>query len=88
MKGKNEKVNEKEEIYPKNLVDEDFDIEEKTMSIFYDKQKNQYTIRIPKEFAEGMKLDPAKHKFKFTLITPSHKNKDEKIQLKGEIIND
>lgn len=60
-------------------------IEEKLMTIFYDKSRDQYTIRIPKNYVKTLNIDPKKHKFKFILTIPSVKSKDKKIKLKGEL---
>ena len=60
-------------------------VEEKEMKIFYDKNKDQYTVRIPKEFANAVSLNPKKNKFKFTLITPSLEEKNQETKLKGEL---
>ena len=43
----------------------------------------QYTIRIPKEFADSFGLDPEDHEFKFVLKF----NEDGKHILQGEVVN-
>ena len=55
--------------------------EEKEVSIIYDKK--QYNIRIPKDFADEVGINPNKNKFKFTLI---YSLKDKKSRLIGEFI--
>lgn len=49
----------------------------KDVKIIYDGR--QFTIRIPKSFAEKIALDPKKHKFLFMLIPPSDTEKEMKL---------
>mgnify|MGYP001575009938 CR=1 FL=1 len=77
----------KDEKLIEGLISSEPDKEERIKKIIYDKIKDQYTIRIPLEFANIIKIDPKKHRFKFTLVTPSLKSKNTKIELKGELID-
>jgi len=80
-------MSKKQKKYPKKLISPESYIEEKSMKIFYDKTRQQYTVRIPREFAETLKINLKKDKFKFLLITPPLKDKSQKTRLKGELTN-
>ena len=58
--------------------------ETETASIIYDGK--QFTVRIPKRFAEVMLLDPSKDKFEFTLKRPSPKEYQKMPELTGRVI--
>ena len=55
---------------------------EREVSIIFDKK--QYTIRIPKNFAEKIALNPNVDKFLFKLKIPS--NTEEDMKLTAELI--
>jgi len=59
---------------------------DKTVKIIDD--GTQLSIRIPKDFAEVLKLKENKNKFrfKFTFIKPAYASKDNTPKLKGELI--
>ncbi|MCX6817663.1 MAG: hypothetical protein NTU57_02305 [Candidatus Aenigmarchaeota archaeon] len=52
--------------------------------IIYDGR--QYSIRIPKKFAEALKLDPKNDRFEFNMEIPPFKAKDNKPKLIGKLI--
>jgi len=51
---------------------------EKEVSIIYDKK--QYTIRIPKNFAEKIALNPQTDKILFKINIPSNPEEEEKFK--------
>lgn len=68
----------------KEFLSHDGQTEEKVTSIIYDKR--QYSVRIPKKFAESLEINPKTDKFKFTLIIhPALKG--DLPELRGEIIH-
>ena len=77
----------REQSIKRKLIEEPED-EHKEMSIIKDKQ--QYSIRIPRDFATTLQNslgDLEKLKFRFTLTIPPLKSQD-KPKLKGELINE
>jgi len=70
----------------KVLASEDAEPIEKVVKIIDD--GTQLSIRIPKDFAEVLKLKENKNKFrfKFTFIKPAYASKDNTPKLKGELI--
>ena len=60
--------------------------QEKTAKIVYD--GTQYSIRIPKEFAEVLNLKEKKDDFvfKFTFVKPPYTSEDNTPKLRGELI--
>jgi hypothetical protein len=60
------------------------EVVEKVVSVIYDKK--QFSIRIPKEFAEAIGLDEETDKFRFKLTKPPF-DKGEPT-LSGELIQD
>jgi len=66
------------------LLKETPEPETKTVALIFDGK--QFSVRIPREFAGIMRLDKAKHKFKFVLTRPSPLDEKGEPTLKGEII--
>jgi hypothetical protein len=60
--------------------------EEKAVPIFYDGR--QYSIRIPKKFADALEISTEKDKFLFKLIVKPQENGGINISLNGTYIKD
>gem|GEM_PF-7084009 len=59
---------------------------ERVMALIFDGK--QYSVRIPREFTDILKLDKKKHKFKFRLTLPSPLDEAEEARLEGELVSD
>lgn len=86
-KEKGLKLREEEVLFLKaffNLIEEGTFV--KDMSIAKDKRQ-QFSVRIPKEFAEVLDIDPKKDKFVFKLDMPALKS-EGKIELTARLVID
>ncbi len=55
----------------------------KVMKLIFDGK--QFSVRIPQEFTDVLKLEKGKYFFEFELILPSPLNREEKPKLVGEL---
>lgn len=65
-------------------VDKQEDV--KDVKITYDKKQEQLSVKIPKDFARELKINPEKHFLRFMLLI-SDKDPNKKI-LHGDLIQD
>ena len=75
--------NNKEKEHIKKMLNIESREETETASIIFDSK--QYSIRIPKRFADALGLPNAKKKFEFTLYLPSDPN--EEVKLTGKLVD-
>jgi hypothetical protein len=57
----------------------------KRVALIYDGK--QYSIRVPREFAETLGLEKGKFAFEFKLILPAPLDQQEKPRLEGRVID-
>ena len=75
-----EKIHELEEIFGAKKGWSDT----KDVRIIFDGK--QYSLRIPKRFAESLDLDLGKDKFRFKIVVPDELEEDNVPKLTGELV--
>ena len=86
-------MDKKEDAAEKELREEVRDVleevpkpESRVMALIFDGK--QFSVRIPREFADVLGLDKTRHRFKFTLEKPSPLDEKPKLKLVGELIEE